>query len=351
MLSVFNLFKIIFGVIISIFLIFMAFRFSSSYMEIGEASKKISSLANMKIIAEDVYSSGIPSNITIESNLIKFYSPPSFISDAGTIDINLPIIFRKGDKILIYRQEIDYKWWNYRFLFIIPETHIGFVPTENTKDVWTVMENLTLMFPSTERLYPKVYFGAGCKSTTFYRPRFEVKKFLRAIGLFRVDYENMFDNDCTGVNTYDYLIAKILPRETNEFSIDENSIAVLPVSGNVGYVYINKSGKIKSHVYKNMIDIVALLVSGEEVYNYISKHYMKSLSLAASIKAREANMLASKGLMGMCGTKYGEFANTLTTIADLSKRDYESLNDMIMLDEALEKSKMIYNELKVMGCE
>jgi len=351
MLSAFNLFKIIFGVIISIFLIFMAFRFSSSYMEIGEASKKVSSLINMRTIAEDVYSSGIPTNLTIDSNLIKFYSPPSFISDAGTMDINLPIIFRKGNELLIYRQKLDYEWWNYHFLFIIPETHIGFVPTKNDIDIWTLMENITLMLPSTEKLFPKMYFGAGCKSNTFYRPRFESKKFLRAIGLFKVDYENMFDNDCTGVNTYDYLLVKILPEETTEFNIDEKSIAVLPVSGNVGYVYINKSGKIISKVYKNMIDIIALLLSGEETYTYISKHYMKRLGLAAFIKAREANMLASKGLMGICGTKYGELANILTTVADLSKRDYESIDDMIMLDEALEKSKKVYRELRVMGCD
>lgn len=341
MLTTFNVFKMLMGIIVSIFILLLLFRLSSSFIGIGEAKREIKTFYDFNRIVKTVYTSGIAENVSINSKSVISYIPPDIVTSSGSTTLDVPTIFVSGDELLVYKSSIDYGFFSYNFILAIPETRIGFVPISNDMDVWAAIKNITKILPSTENLYPKLYFGAGCNSSTFYRPRFERKKFEIAIELFKTDFNTFFDNDCWNVNTHGYRIIKIYPRGTKEENIRvKDGIAI--VTGD-NKMFVNRSGEIKKYSIVNFAEVIAMLLNGEEGYNFFRNDFLRKVSNAVSIKTREYELLSNKDFSGACIDEYRKMVSILTEIENSLEKE-ELVN-------ILEEAKMEYQIMRMMGCE
>jgi hypothetical protein len=332
-MDVFDIFKIIFGIIITFFIIQFLLSFLSSYTQIGETSKQISSLASFNKVLQDVYTTGIPTTFTLyDYDKIDFYEPPNMITKAGTLRIENPTVFVPEKNLLLYRGELDLEWWKFYFIYALPGTNILYVPMNNSPLVWNVMSNLTNILPSTERLDTKIMFGFGCNGSIYYFSTWERERFLNIIGYISTDYENLVDNDCSDVGIPQFY--KII-RISTDYS-EKPGVLIVPNTSNIGYVYVDG----RPYLYKNPIDIVYAIFGGKGIYEYGNKEFFSKL--------RESQMLAlKKG--ELCATYYNDFISILNQLKPLN--NYTNELEMKIFSEKLSDSIEKYKELEVMGCE
>lgn len=361
MLSIFQIFKIILGIIISVFILFMLLRFSGSYTEIGQASKEATVLKNFEKASQDVYVTGVPSNFTfkMESEKAIFdYKPPYLRTTLGPLEFNYMLLFfEKGSEVFIDRKELDFNWWRFQWVEALPETRIVFIPLNNTDVVWDTMQKIVNNLPITDKFGPNTGFDFGCNGTIWtHKQSWNGKKFSTYIQIIRhfitLDRlcEQNIKNDCPECKIV------IISDNSGVIQIDKE-ILVVPNNDNVtGYVYLNSSGVLDSYFYKNPLDIVALILGGKDFYDYENKVFLERLNTMSNAKTNELDLLILylNDPTSICSTSYSSFISVLNSVSefsDLSKVDYRNEDNMTRLDQHLEESKTQYKYLESIGCE
>jgi hypothetical protein len=348
MLSVMQIFKIVFGVILSLFILVLFMRFSESYTEIGESGRDVEILMGLKKTIEDVYNTGIPTDFDTGNleEIISFYSPPSIETPVTSVNLDpVPVFLVPGERISIHRTEYDTGWWKFYFVQALPETKIVFVPLGRSEVVWNTMGNITKYLPSTEDTDTKVLFGVGCNDTggqpVFFFLNWEGGYFTRTV----LPY--FFDNDYDFVPCVEregYRIVTI-----SETPVDKD-FQVVPVDNQMGYVYINDTleGQ-QAHLYKNPLDIISLLFGGKKLYDYENRKFLKELSIASDIASREAGILMAKVSNPDCA--YSSFIQRLGSVKALANGgEYTNEDEMRELNRKIREASEIYKGLEEMGC-
>ncbi len=349
MISAFQLFKIILGVIMSVFVIIIAMQFSGRYIQLGESGKQVSTVINLKKAIEDVYTSGVPTDFRISDakKTIEFYRPPNIITPSATVSLEpIPTLLVAGEDISIHRIDYDIGWWKFQLIEAVPDTKILFVPLTDDESAWHVIEGIAKYMPSTENTKTKVRFGVWCNRTEFYFG-WEKNDFInKVIRLFLIEKRVL--NFCENVNYLRKKGYKLVVITDDDYNAD---FLVKPKSREIGYVYITKGDEKKAYLYKNPLDIVSLLLGGETFYEYENKRFLKELGVAVNASIREANILMTSERMGRCRVELASFISVLNDIKQkLEQMNYKNEDDVNELNAYLEESSKIYERIDRLGC-
>ncbi len=345
-----QIFKIIFGIILSAFILMVILRFSLSYTEIGESSKEVEILVGLKKTIEDVYTTGISTDFEVRDleEAISFYSPPNIETPVTSINLDpVPTFLVPGETISIHRSEYDTGWWKFYFVHALPETKVVFVPLGRSEVVWNTVGNITKYFPSTENTNVKVLFGIGCNDTGgepfFFFSKWERDYFMRTVlpWLYTNEYEFTL---CGKRKGYRMITVSETPIGSD--------FQVVPIDNEMGYVYINTTEQgWQWHLYKNPIDIVALFFGGKKMYDYTNEKFLKELSIASDLASRESSLLRSKSTNPYCDSVYQKFVQVLGSLRNkIDNGDYTNEDDMRELTRKIKESIEAYRLLEEMGC-
>jgi hypothetical protein len=353
MISVFDVFKIILGVIISAFILFVALRFVGSYIQVGESGREASSIINFKNTMEKVYTTGISADFDFkDSKTILGYRPPYIETPIAFVDTSpIPVILVPGEKLSVHRVEYDTGWWKFYFIAVVPETGIIFVPLGQSEREWSVVGNVSSMLPSTENTNTKLRFGLGCNGTDWFG-LWEGNKFLKTIlpGLAASD---IILNRCENTEYFREKNFRIITISDNTENAENADFTVSPVEGDVGYVYVRNGEEYEKYMYKNGLDIVALMLGGEKLYNYTNGKFLKELEVAIDVSSDEYSLLPTDEILNSrCQSAGMEFLGTLSSIKNLipKLKSGASESDLIEFARYMRISSAKYKELESRGC-
>lgn len=353
MISTFDVFKIILGIIISVFILFALLRFAGSYTEIGESGRQVSVMINLKTSIENVYTTGVSADFeTKESEMILGYRPPYIETKASFVDMDpVPLFLVPSEKLSINRNEYDVGWWKFYFIEALPETNILFVPLGSGGKTLPVAGNITRFLPSTENTHIKTNVGIGCNGTEFWFG-WERYKFIDLI-LPRLMATDLSLGTCENAEYFrDKGFRMVTIAEDAEEAKDADFV-VNPVDEDTGYVYIKSGEDYEKYIYKNGLDIVALLLGGGRLYNYSNQKFFKELEVAIDISTRESNILMDDPHFSQrCGATLLDFVQTLDLIKDLIPKAKESAKeeDIVEFVNYMKESEKKYRELDSLGC-
>ncbi len=351
MISAFQIFKIIFGIIFSVFVLILIFRFSGSYLEIGETGTRADVLMNLKKGVEDVYTGGISQDYRIRNSddLILLYEPPELFTTVTTLDFRpVPALILPEENVGIHRIEYDLGWWKFYFVEVLPDTTLLFNPTENTEEIWKYIYGMVRALPSTENLESKFYFALGCNSTPHDYPihnweREKMMKYERGMKS-NLDTAGFRPVLCEGVNP-EWKAVVI----SGDFTETDHPL-IIPSGNGSGLFYPNTSDPAGQVFFKTPVDLVSLLFWGEDGFDYMNREFLGQLSAAAEMRIRENSLLAPRSSVE-CIMLYGEFNTILEDVSGLSEEDHRNIGKMAGLAERLEESERKYSEIRYEGCE
>lgn len=351
MISAFQIFKIIFGIIFSIFVLILIYRFSGSYMEIGETGTRADVLINLKKGVEDVYAGGISQDYWIRNSgdLILLYEPPELFTTVTTLDFRpVPALIIPEENVGIHRIEYDLGWWKFYFVEIMPDTTLLFNPTENTEEIWGYIYGMIRVLPSSESLESRFYFALGCNSTAYDYPihNWEKEKMMKYERGMKsnLDTAGVRPVLCEGVNP-EWKAVVI----SKDFIETEHPL-IIPSGKGSGLFYPNTSDPANQIVFKTPVDLVSLLFWGEDGFDYMNRELLGQLSVAAEMRIQENNLLVPGSSVG-CIILYEEMNTILEDVSGLSEDDHRNYEKMSELAERLEESEQKFSEIRYEGCE
>jgi hypothetical protein len=352
MISVFQVFKIILGIIISAFILFFVLRFAGSYMDIGESSRQVSIIVSFKKSIEDVYTTGVSTDFEMKDSEILAYKPPYVdTSKVSYVDMDpIPLLLIPGEKFSIYRNEYDTGWWKFYLIEVLPETKILFVPLGNDERVWSVMGNITKFLPSTENTKTKVKFYLGCNKTEpdEYYPIGERNRLLDMVPKFTA-----FDVEMGPCGDLEYFREKGYRIITISEESTDADFLVSPIDNEIGYVYIKTGDGYEEYIYKNGLDIVALLLGGKRYYDYVNEKFLGELGVAIDVGIRETDLLTGDiNLRNRCGAEFSEFRGTLDFIKEELIPELDSMEEENTKEFAYQMRESVedYKSLERLGC-
>ena len=340
MVSAFQVFKIIFGIIISIFVLIMVLRISNSFMQINETENGVKNLYRLKKSIDDTYTTGISSELVL-GNPVTAYFPPTIIYKQGSVNINVPLILYPSQRYVLKRNVIDFAWWRFYYVVSIPPTRVIFIPLNKTEKVKQAMIDILNDFPDTEAMKNKVVFGFACNRTdvfimnTWYRDYFRDN--IIPYVYYSGDIEKL--NDCKIKSDF---VITVSEDETN-FMNKENGVMVIPKGNNTGIVFHGN----KKYFYINSADILALLFGGAKTYKYVNKVFLKQAKIAANLKIKEINILMPHSNI-ICRQFMNKFSNELNKISGIDESTTTS--NMALVSKYMLDTKNMYEDMKVMGC-
>ncbi len=349
-MDAFGVFKIVLGIVISVFILIMVYNFANSYMDIDTSKRQISAFMTFEKNVRDVYVNGIPVNYSFESDLysaITLYKPPHLVTKAGNIDFGfVPLFFRKGRELSISRTTNDLGWWKFDYVTVLPKTNIIFIPMENSNDIWDTIAMISSSFPDTENIEPDITFGFGCEDVSYFR----LEKWKRDIFVKEIiPYINTmidFKDECVE-STKNEEVVIYISDEMIEF---KKGILVVTAGPFWGHMYTNESGVLREFVYKDGLDIMSFALGGEFYYIYKNNIHLNQLAVAAKLKSDELELLKTISTRPDCPALYSVFSGILQQIYDGVTADYNDELNAVLLSENIRRSIEFYKSLEETGC-
>jgi len=373
MISIYRMFQIIFGIIVSVFILYFLIQYASNYAGFQEDVQRVTILKNLKITAESVYTYGNPV-VFPDTSMYDFSScymktnkpePPSIKCDFGEAgSVLIPMIFSADGEVVVDRSDLNFGWHVMYWVGIMPESVIMFTPTDSSDETWNFMKTLTNLFPSTENLEARITFGF-CDGNDVMEDMCggpcEKYSFLEVL-----DSTQATAAKCRASLSKKYKLITISNGCSPGFST--HGVCVKPSQDGVGVAYL--AGSDKTYVYKDPLDIAALAIggsvkdvfektSGEKLYDYKNKVWGERLSLAASIMKQRMLLVSSRYQILNenleCIPIYSGLANILCSgsdsICNLAKLDYTNQAVMRNVAGKLREAKSLHQNLIDLGCE
>lgn len=352
-MDAFGVFKIVMGIIISIFILIMVYNFAISYMGVNEKKKTAVVLNDFERGIRDVHVNSIPGNFSFENDIYEsliMYRPPFLITRMGNIDFGyVPLFMDIGRKVSISRVSYNLGWWEFNYVTVLPKKKIIYIITDDSPLVWETMRLITMSFPNTESVEPDVTFGFGCNETFI----FKLNKWKRD-----VFYQNMgvqdniefvkqmidYETECSG-----YLEDDEIPVFLTLEDIDtDEGIVITPVTEEWGYIKTQEGDEL---IYKDGMDIMAFIIGGNSMYEYKNKIYLNQLRVASKVKYDEIELLKLKTSKNDCINLYDSIQPILNYIYSFSDSDINDKAEIMTLINNLEQSRQISTAMEEKGCD
>lgn len=381
MITIYQLFKIIFGLIASAFILYFLINYTGIYISTQEDFQRVLIIHNFRKATQDVYFTGNPINFT-DFGMLDFtlyfdgQSEPSVMkSNAGDTVFITPIFFSQSDNILIERGYLDHGWFKFYFVEALPEMFIVFNPLDpgliQDKD-WELMKNITTLFPSTIGRSPKVSFGfCGYPSRDSLSDFWERYDFLDSpSAVLKQAHVAMTFSKCNLSMQWNQRLVTISNSCTPDFITQGICIQPPDIYG-IGYAYINGSGN--PHLYKDPLDLVAMIIGGdkkdiygvkplgESLYMYKNKIWRERIRLASMIIGQRSHLIETKfptiEELNECKALYSSlkgsvYFNTDSVYNIISHDNYYEIHSTAQeLLNKLAEAKSTYQEMVDKGCE
>ena len=346
MISLYQLFKILFGLIISGFILFVIIYFLSSYTQIQDSSQQATTLKNFLKTAGDVYTSG--NSVGFDDFYGKDFKltfdtrePEGIVSGTGKTPVWFPLFFSLGDEVFLSRATIDMGWWEFHAVEAMPRTRIIFNPMT---DDWDFLMEIVQFLPDSEFFDPKITFGL-CDGSLL-QEKLCGGDFCEKQGfLYQLSNPRIMDK-CTVRMPDNARLIIISPSCSQTFS--QHFCLTPPNTEGVGN--INLRGSQSNLLYKDPIDIIAAVIggyekdlygnSGETLYEYKNTVFREELSLASRILANRALIVGSKHPQSSpCQKAYSD------------EDYYKNLGTVSSLLKQLKQAKTTHEELAKRGCD
>lgn len=373
MISLYRMFQIIFGIVVSVFVLYFLVNYASNYAGFQEDFQKVIIAKNLKATAESVYTFGNPvvfsdtrmHDFTSCSMRIDEPEPPKIYCDFGSIgNVLTPMILSADQEVIVSRADLNFGWHLMYWVLVIPESRIIFTPTDASDETWNIMRNITSLLPSTESLDSKVTFGF-CDGD-------EIIEDMCGGTCDKFSFMDVLDSNqapaskCSRTASSRHKMITISSACSSSFT--NQGVCVKPISDGFGKVYIG--GYNMEYVYKDPVDILALLFGGRErdvfdktigerIYDYKNHVWGERLALAAKIMKQRMLLVSSRYQAQErnpdCIPIYSNLANLLcsgsNSICNLAEGDYTKEHVMRNLVDKLKEAKSLHRDLIGLGCE
>jgi hypothetical protein len=386
MITIYKVFQLILGIIISGFILLFLIQYASDYADFGGTKQKITVMNNLKETVNGVYFSGNPivfpdtDSFDLSSCEMRYEEEdaPFMSCEFGEVyPVLLPTLpnIREGEKVVVDVESIDYGWWEARFVTVLPETHIIFNPIDASDQAWDTMTEITRLLPPTESFGTKVTFtfcdgivlnvcgGESCEKRDF-------------LSVLR-STSNTPALKCTesvGGKYRPITYSLITVSQSCSPGFVSQGICIKPdlTTPGIGRIYTPRDQDI--FIYKDPADIVSLLIGGdkedpfrksgaEKLYEYKNSVFSERLYLAARVMAERAHLLKSKYqeecfscLDQQCGycvchPLYDSLEKRLEDVMGKAGGDHTNYLSMENLKSSLNQASSVHQELVNRGCE
>ncbi len=356
MISTFEIFKIIIGIVLASFFLFFALKFLGVLAPQELQKIEATELKTVKNIIEKTLVFGISQNLTIKGDIE--YSPP-YISRKNDVKIHdsIPFFLKPGDFVYLYPYSLDIGFWKMDWVGVLPETKLIYNPLIYTKESYKTILDITNQFP--ESSSPPVIFGL-CGGQTEYTSNTKTN-FLKPI-------KGIVDaNQSYQIQGFDYSVcAKPIP-EAVKLTISDveinpaDSFVVIVGNGGVGKIVFVDQGKVKEIVYKDSLDIFSLIIGGEQAYKYKNKFEFDNLLIFLKEEIKRLEILRriysnpqtrKQDCVGIISIMRPNLEN-LKTVVDVtaSTENYNTKPEMELFNQLVGVVSENYKDLQNKGCD
>jgi len=356
MISVFQIFRALMGVIVFIFVITFFLRMSDMYTATQIKGSKMEMVNAFDYVAMQTYTSGNPATFPgFEGFETLVYEPPKIKSDAGQHTLSVPVFFVPGrGEISMERRCLDFGWFKWCMVFAFPaKSKILFTPIENTN------ATRDLILEIVENLPGSLEYGFcnGADARTANKDEF-LSYLASGAGVTYQPCETQLPEYCR--------LVTITASTGSSSNLTENHIIINPSTRLVSEE--NSSGGLESRPYHDWMDIAVFITGGVKALDYKKAVFSRELAASAGImhgrsvlvsqRIKEYNIQpcleCSTPFPTPCGWTdylgrehesgiYHDFISSLVSLKNaISSGNYHQL---------LEDTASKYNELKNQGCE
>ncbi len=353
-------FKIILGLIASVFILSFFIYYAGVYSQIQTDMQKVTVLKNFVKTAEDVYLSGNPigfsdfQKIDMDMYLKSGPGVMEIISGMINMPVEIPFFFlpEKRKEYYIYRNEISYGWWKFYYILALPELDVVF-NAQNSDDIArSAINGVASVFPSTLYTEPKIRLGFCDWEISALMDQYD---FLGIIG----SYQTM--GNCSAQLSESQRLATISSGCGQNFP--GIGVCISPIDESKGYVFLNN----KTYIYKDFLDIAVLIIGSgkpsiygdlaEILFDYKNKMFAKELAFASKALGLRALWIA-RGAGSECKPMHVRFAEELKNVEEFLSANPEYYKtgpdtsaDIENLQNFLKESMEAYDNLVNSGCE
>ncbi|MBI4176229.1 MAG: hypothetical protein HY518_03425 [Candidatus Aenigmarchaeota archaeon] len=349
MTNIYELFKMIFGIIASIFILYFLITYTAGYKDTQLASVRQSIVKSFITASENVYFSGIPFRFDefrsqeFSYSLSTAASQPQVEFGSGKAPVRVPLFFIEGEELAMARNEVDLGWWKFYYVLAVPAVDIVFNLQDSSGESADAARDIASLFPDSDSPAVRMGLCSGPRVDMYTKDQFA-----------RLDRGALSSAPpCTASIGQDARL--VIISSTCNPSQTARGVCVHP-SAKLAYI----NGLSSAYNYKDSLDILALIIGGEgkdvfgsvkggQLFEYKNSMMRKELLLAAKMMRIRAEILSSE--LEECN--YFPLASGLEDLAGIladddyyqkraSIQEYLSANDRISLG---------WDELVKAGCE
>lgn len=374
MLSVYRLFQIIMGLILSGFIFYLLISYAGNYAQTGDKAVKYKTIDVFIQDADNVFLTGIPLNFTgfsrddFSSCYSRSGNPPKIFCyfDGETQEsepLTIPILLKPGEDMLISRGTLDLNWTQLSYVTATPQMTIIFNPINTDDATYGLMASIAEAFPDTERLDPKVLFNVCDGGSLLTSSHSDGGEFARAVRSIppgsRMPY-----SPCTASLSSSQVLVTIDPACDPTYASSGSSsglkVCAQPYASGTSLAFI--TGVSDPFLIKDPVDVAALIIGGREMglfgktvgeENYDSKNdvMLDHLSSAAAVMAQRSQALSHDHKEPECRTLHLSLYYNLTDVRTHSQGSHTDMAAMDSLKTSLSQASQLWSQLIELGCE
>jgi hypothetical protein len=336
-MEAFQIFRLIFGLIISGFVLYFIINYVATYSVTQEDIVRAQILKAFRDTSRDVWAYGIGTNFSDFGRLsfkINFdiapINRPVLRTDIGEWDLPVPTLFTFGKLLWIDRSTFDLGWWQFRLTTAQPETVFVFNPTDFQSAEFAI--KLVQFLPDTAGKQPKIQY-AFCGQD-----------------ILPMDKMTFTTIDPKTAPTGSCDIKKLKPN-WKLIKITENcekpAIGVCVQLPENGFGQARLAGSEKTYYYLEEwpFGLLALMIgytnssiwgiAGDDMYNATNMWFKNEVGLGANVMAKRAQLMATN-ISGLttrgldqnsaaynCKDYYSELSSLLSLVSsDLSDENW-----------------------------
>lgn len=369
MITVYRLFQIIMGIMLSGFIFYLLISYAGDYASVGKGATVQKTLDVFLQDVDNVYSTGIP--ITFTAFARDDYSschprptqPPKIFCFIGgktqeTEQLLVPVLMRPDRETLLARSTMDLGWTSLDYVEALSGMTLVFNPLNMDDATWNLIEDITMAFPDTSGYNPKVFFDFCDSSqlliTGYFGNPYERGDFFSVIGTNRDELAR-----CTTSLSERQVLVTISSSCSQSFA--DSGICIEPPTDGVGYAYI--TGYPNIYVYKDPADLAALIIGGDrknvfgnpvggEAWEFKNQLMLNNIAKTAKLMERRCGIVYQLSTtVQECKDLYLDLQDSLLSIKILAEGDPDNLGDMTGLRTELDLAEQTWQELMNKGCE
>ena len=367
MFSVFQIFKMLLGIIVFVFIVTIFLQMSNSYTDLKQTGRQYSVAENFVYAVTQSYISGNPSEFEgfdDPETIFYDYVPEKGVSyirfDAGQQIVAVPTfaILEKHYKILTERICDDYSWFTFCWVYAYPnEGRILFNPVTNTQDARDLMKDAIGKLPN------NVGYGL-CRNT-------------QTMDLTK---EDMLDYIDTTMPSQSYALCTIEIPDRDRLVIiggpmsapEKNTINVNPSTKTITDTFPvsgNQESQVGTVTYRSPSEVSVAITSGKEAVELWRNEFKDELLVATKVAYERFDLVRLKTPSynlqpcSQCATPYPtdcgwtdyEDHEVFSTLYENMKNSLLGLRSAITggqaFEQALGDTVSDYEALKNAGCE